>query len=89
MLTERSNFIPLPVFERKHSLRVGWRGTEIRVGLNIPQIELWAIWVGGMHCVIVTKLWGAQIFWLVGLNIPMISYPRTIPSAAFFAHLPD
>jgi len=31
------------------------------VGLNIPQIELLAIWVGGMHCVIVTKLCCAQI----------------------------
>ncbi len=41
---------------------------HIRVGLNIPQIELLAIWVGGMHCVIVTKLWGAQIFGVVGLN---------------------
>ena len=39
-----------------------------RVGLNIPQIEVLAIWVGGMHCVIVTKLWGAQIFGVVGLN---------------------
>ena len=39
-----------------------------RVGLNIPQIELLAIWVRGMHCVIVTKLWGAQIFGVVGLN---------------------
>jgi len=38
------------------------------VGLNIPQIELLAIWVGGMHFVIVTKLWGAQIFGVVGLN---------------------
>jgi hypothetical protein len=41
------------------------------VGLNIPQIELLVIWVVGMHCVIVTKLWGAQIFG-VGLNIPTI-----------------
>ena len=37
----------------------------IRVGVNIPQIEMLAIWVGGMHCVIVTKLWGAQIFGVV------------------------
>ncbi len=33
------------------------------LGLNIPQIELLAIWVGGMHCVIVTKLFGARFFW--------------------------
>jgi hypothetical protein len=33
-----------------------------RVGLNIPQIKLLAIWVGGMHCVIVTKLCGARFF---------------------------
>ena len=39
-----------------------------RVGVNIPQIELLAIWVGGMHCVIMTKLWGAQIFGVVGLT---------------------
>ena len=42
----------------------------IRVGLNIPQIELLAIWVGGMHCVIVTKLWGAQIFRVGGFKHP-------------------
>jgi len=35
---------------------------DTRVGLNIPQIKLLAIWVGGMHCVIVTKLCGAKIF---------------------------
>ncbi len=32
------------------------------MGLNIPQIELLVIWVGGMHCVIVTKLCGARFF---------------------------
>ena len=48
------------------------------MGLNIPQIELLAIWVGGMHCVIVTKLWGAQIFGVGGFKHPYdISYPRT------------
>ena len=39
-----------------------------RVGLNIPQIKLLAIWVGGMHCVIVTKLCGAQIFGVGGFK---------------------
>ena len=38
------------------------------MGLNIPQIELLAIWVGGMHCVIVTKLCGAQIFGVGGFK---------------------
>jgi hypothetical protein len=33
-----------------------------RVGLNIPQIKLLAIWVGGMHCVIVKKVCGAHFF---------------------------
>ena len=39
-----------------------------RVGLNIPQIKLLAIWVGEMHCVIVTKLCGAQIFGVGGFK---------------------
>ena len=43
-------------------------GCGTRVGLNIPQIKLLAIWVGGMHCVIVTKLWGAQIFGVGGFK---------------------
>jgi hypothetical protein len=43
---------------------------HIRVGLNTPQIKLLAIWVGGMHCVIVKKLCGAHFFGVVGLNMP-------------------
>ena len=43
---------------------------ENRVGLNIPQIKLLVIWVGGMHCVIVTKLCGARFLGVVGLNMP-------------------
>jgi len=38
------------------------------VGLNIPQIKLLAIWVGGMLCVIVTKLSGAQIVGVGGFK---------------------
>ena len=37
-------------------------GCGTRVGLNIPQIELLAIWGGGVHCVIVTKLFGVGGF---------------------------
>ena len=48
-----------------------------RVGLNTPQIELLAIWVGGMHCVIVTKLWGTQIFGVGGFKHP---YDKIVPT---------
>ncbi len=46
-----------------HSLSSSPPAQPDRVGLNIPGIELLAIWVGGMHCVIVTKLCGAPFFW--------------------------
>jgi hypothetical protein len=51
------------------------RRPESRVGLNIPQIELLAIWVGGRHCVIVTKLCGAQIFVVGGFKHPYLLVP--------------
>jgi len=63
-----------------------------RVGLNIPKIELLAIWVGGMHCVIVTKLWGAQIFGVGGFKHPYhilptpkyLSIPLYAPTGALW-----
>ena len=49
--------------------------------LNTPQIKLLAIWVGGMHCVIVIKLLGTQIFGVGGFKHPynISACARTAP----------
>jgi len=54
----------------------------IRVGLNIPQIELLAIWVGEMHCVIVTKLCAAQIFGVGGFKHRWVTTTPTMMATA-------
>ena len=59
----------------------------IRVGLNIPQIELLAIWVGGMHCVIVIKLCGAQIFVVGGFKDPYDIVPSNHTFGCFLRPL--
>jgi len=61
---------------------------NISVGLNIPQIELWAIWVGGTHCVIVTKLWGAQIFGVGGFKHPYDIVPTNHTFGCFLRPSP-
>jgi hypothetical protein len=59
-----------------------------RVGLNIPQIELLAICVvGGKHCVIVTKLCGAQIFGVGGFKHPYDIVPTNHTFGCFLRSL--